>query len=212
MLTRKQSEILEYISDFMKNRGVSPSFEEMKHALNLKSKSGIHRLISGLEERGFIRRLPNRARALEIIKLPENEKSSNSSQLHDDSISIPFVGKIAAGLPIEAINNPNETLNIPKSIVNQNYKHFALRVEGDSMIDLGILDNDIAIIQSSNTAIDGSIVVALIDEEETTLKKLRIKGSSIALEPANKNYETKIFGPDRVKIQGILAAMYRLYN
>ena len=212
MLTKKQSEILQYIADFMRNKGVSPSFEEMKHALNLKSKSGIHRLISGLEERGFIRRLPNRARALEIIKLPENEKSSNVTELHSDTITIPFVGKIAAGLPIEAINNPSETLNIPKNIVNQKYNHFALRVEGDSMIDLGILDNDIAIIQSANTANDGSIVVALIDDEETTLKKLRIKGSAIALEPANKNYETKILGPDRVKIQGILAAMYRLYK
>ena len=212
MLTKKQSEILEYISDFMKNKGVSPSFEEMKLALNLKSKSGIHRLISGLEERGFIRRLPHRARALEIIKSPENDTLSNTLKLNSDSIAIPFVGKIAAGLPIEAINNSNETIDIPKSMVSPNYKYFALRIEGDSMIDLGILDNDIAIIQSVNSATDGSIIAALIDEEETTLKKLRINGSSIALEPANENYETKIFGPDRVKIQGILAAIYRLYT
>ena len=212
MLTKKQSEILFYLSDFISERGVSPSFEEMKIALNLKSKSGIHRLISGLEERGFIRRLPHKARALEIIKIPGENYQKNNNETSTELLSIPFVGKIAAGIAIEAINNQTEKIDIPISIINPVYQHFALRVEGDSMIDIGIMDNDIAIIKSVSKAENGSIVVALIDNEETTLKKLRLDNTTVSLIPANKNYETKIFSSDRVKIQGILAAIYRLYN
>ena len=171
MLTKKQSEILFYLSDFISERGVSPSFEEMKIALNLKSKSGIHRLISGLEERGFIRRLPHKARALEIIKIPGENYQKNNNETSTELLSIPFVGKIAAGIAIEAINNQTEKIDIPISIINPVYQHFALRVEGDSMIDIGIMDNDIAIIKSVSKAENGSIVVALIDNEETTLTK-----------------------------------------
>ncbi len=211
MLTKKQSEILLYISKVIEEKGVSPSFEEMKLALNLKSKSGIHRLISGLEERGFIRRLPHKARALEVVKLPNSLDNHKTKYISSDLISIPFVGKIAAGTAIEAINNDTEVIDIPKTMINPRFQYFALRVEGDSMVDLGILDNDIAIIKSVNFANNGSVVVALIDDQETTLKKFKSDEKSVSLVPANENYEIKVFAPNRVKIQGILAAIYRLY-
>jgi repressor LexA len=236
MLTRKQYELLQFIDGHLKKQGVSPSFDEMKDALGLKSKSGIHRLISGLEERGFIRRLPHRARALEIVRLPENmaagtaaasgfspnviqggrraavrgaavnEESRDSGQ----SIELPLYGRIAAGLPIEAIRNGGETFGVPASLVGAG-EHYALAVQGDSMIEAGIFDGDIAIIEHTETAENGAIVVALVDDSEVTLKRLRRKGNSIALEPANAAYETRIFGPDRVAIQGRLRALIRRY-
>jgi repressor LexA len=230
MLTRKQYELLQYIEGHVKKRGVSPSFDEMKDALGLKSKSGIHRLITGLEERGFIRRLPHRARALEILRLPEKMAAEerpaprfspsviqggydNDAHPPDDgseSVELPLYGKIAAGQPIEALRNPGETFSVPTSLLGSG-DHYALRVEGDSMIEAGILDGDIAVIQFANNADNGTIVVALVDDEEVTLKRLRRKNNSIALEPANPAHETRIFGPDRVSIQGLLRAIIRQY-
>ncbi len=212
MLTKKQSEVLNYIVNYIENKGFSPSFEEMKLSLNLKSKSGIHRLISGLEERGFVRRLPNKARALEIIKMPEQKINGKIEENDKDLVRIPFLGKIAAGIPIEAINNPSDSIKISHSMINPNYQHYALKVEGDSMIDLGILDNDVAVIQYTEVAENGSVVVALIDGTETTLKKFNKKDDQISLEPANIHYEIRRFTNDRVKIQGKLVAIYRLYN
>ena len=236
MLTKKQHELLIFIHKSLKNEGISPSFEEMKKALKLKSKSGIHRLINGLEDRGFIKRLPNRARALEVVKLPENREISknsstseknviegnfqkipkndylNTAEINEENLQLPFLGKIAAGLPIEAINNPTEIISIPSNFVKTNDAHYALEIEGDSMIEAGILDGDTAIIRSTNTSEDGQIVVALVDENESTIKRLRRKGSSVALEAANPVFETRIFGPDRVKIQGILVGILRQYN
>ena len=201
MLTRKQYELLNFINERLDESGVSPSFDEMKDALNLKSKSGIHRLITGLEERGFIRRLPHRARALEVVKLPDNmgggakgnvvrpdfKAAPSATPLEGDNISLPVLGKIAAGTPIE------------------------LKVEGDSMIDAGIFDGDTVLIQRCDTAENGMIVVALVDDAEVTLKRIRRKGASIALEAANSAYETRIFGPDRVKVQGRLVGLMRNY-
>lgn len=234
MLTRKQYELLMFIQQKLAETGVSPSFEEMKDALSLKSKSGIHRLITGLEEREFIRRLPHRARALEILKLPENAESAGlgsragfsptiisneeytpppSGNFADgsvESIPLPLYGKIAAGTPIEALRDQSTPVNIPVSMLGSG-EHYALEVEGDSMIDAGILDGDTVIIQRCDTAETGAIVVALVDDNEVTLKRIRKKGDSIALEPANKSYETRIFGPDRVKVQGRLAGLLRRY-
>lgn len=232
MLTKKQLELLRYIDREMKARGVSPSFDEMKDALGLKSKSGIHRLITGLEERGFIRRLPHKARALEILRPPEALPGAETARTgfspsvieggYDDAgnghetpgaertVELPLFGRIAAGLPIEAIRNPNETFGVPAALLGGG-DHYALEVEGDSMIEAGILDGDIAVIQHTDNAENGSIVVALIDDDEVTLKRLRRRNNSIALEPANQNYETRIFGPDRVAIQGRLRAIIRQY-
>jgi len=230
MLTRKQYELLQYIEGHVKKRGVSPSFDEMKDALGLKSKSGIHRLITGLEERGFIRRLPHRARALEILRLPENmtadtkpeprfspsiiqggyDDAPGAREDDGDAVDLPLYGKIAAGQPIEALRNPTETYSVPASLLGPG-DHYALRVEGDSMIEAGILDGDIAVIEFANNAENGAIVVALVDDEEVTLKRLRRKNNSIALEPANPAHETRIFGPDRVAIQGRLRAIIRQY-
>ena len=234
MLTRKQYELLQFIDRHLKSRGVSPSFDEMKDALGLKSKSGIHRLITGLEERGFIRRLPHRARALEILRLPENATESipgtskftpnvirgkfpgNTTEPEylrngeGDTVSVPFYGKIAAGQPIEAMRDETRTFEVAPTMVG-NGKHYALEISGDSMIDAGIHDGDTAIIEFCDTAENGTIVVALVDDEEVTLKKLHRKGGSIALEPANEAYETRIFGPDRVKIQGRLKTLIRQY-
>ncbi len=233
MLTRKQFELLMFINERIKETGISPSFDEMKVALNLKSKSGIHRLITALEERGFIRRLAHRARALEIIKLPENASPSIARQkgfqptviegtLNEAphtptveqaealSITVPIMGTIAAGVPITAIQDHSSDVTVPVEMLSHG-EHFALEVSGESMIDAGILDGDTVIIKQQSDANNGDIVVALIDNEEATLKRLRKKGNSVALEAANPAFETRIFGPDRVDIQGKLIGLIRRY-
>ncbi|WAJ30886.1 transcriptional repressor LexA [Antarcticirhabdus aurantiaca] len=252
MLTRKQHELLTFINARLKESGVPPSFDEMKDALDLKSKSGIHRLITALEERGFIRRLPNRARALEVLKLPESAGEATPAraaarggftpsivegsrgQGHSDSsrrelgtsrlrgaaggasggasagISIPVMGRIAAGVPISAIQNNTHSLTLPPDMIGSG-EHYALEVKGDSMIEAGILDGDTVVIRRTDTAVPGEIVVALVDEEEATLKRFRRRGDTIALEAANPAYETRIFGSDRVKVQGKLVGLIRRY-
>ena len=234
MLTRKQHELLTFINQRLSATGVSPSFDEMKDALNLRSKSGIHRLISGLEERGFIRRLAHRARALEVIKLPEEsavpgaaEKSRFSPTVirgdfsgalagsaittESEAVDLPLYGRIAAGTPIEALRDQSGSIGVPAALLARSGEHYALEVAGDSMVDAGILDGDTVIIQRCDTADNGAIVVALVDNLEVTLKRLRRRGASIALEPANQAYETRIFGPDRVKVQGKLVGLLRRY-
>lgn len=241
MLTRKQHELLLFIHDRLKESGIPPSFDEMKDALDLASKSGIHRLITALEERGFIRRLPNRARALEVLKLPESmvqglasprkpfspgviegglgrdkgdaaparsPAASNDDSVH--AISIPVMGRIAAGVPISAIQHQTHSIALPPDMIGQG-EHYALEVRGDSMIEAGIFDGDTVIIRDGRTANPGDIVVALVDDEEATLKRFRRKGASIALEAANPAYETRIFPPDRVKVQGRLVGLIRRY-
>ena len=222
MLTKKQKNLLIYINEKLKSDGVSPSYDEMRISLSLKSKSGIHRLISALEERGFIKRLAHKARALEVVKLPENASAKDlfnnftpsliKGGLDDAKKSkknfIPLIGKIAAGLPIEAIEEFAEDIPAPPGTKNPD-DFFALRVEGDSMIDAGINDGDTVIIKKTNIAENGKIVVALIDNHEATLKRYRKKANAIALESANPAYETRIFGPDRIKIQGVLTSLYR---
>ncbi len=233
MLTRKQSELLRFIHERLKETGVPPSFDEMKDALDLRSKSGIHRLIMALEERGFIRRLPNRARALEVLKLPEastpmgtgrkfepavidgnlgkvRKPASPTEAPSNDNVSIPVMGRIAAGTPISAIQNHSHTISVPPDFLSSG-EHFALEVRGDSMIEAGIFDNDVVIIKKQTNADSGDIVVALVDDEEATLKRLRRRGASVALEAANPSYETRIFGPDRVQIQGKLVSLIRRY-
>lgn len=236
MLTRKQHELLLFINSRLEESGVSPSFDEMREALGLASKSGIHRLITGLEERGFIRRLAHRARALEVVRLPDaaaagaTPKTAPRSAFaptviqgdfrsalpgaapSDDSASVtlPLYGRIAAGAPIEALRDHSATLDVPTALLARG-DHYALEVEGDSMIDAGILNGDLVVIQKCESADNGTIVVALVDNQEVTLKRLRRRGASIALEPANKAYETRIFGPDRVKVQGRLVALIRRY-
>ena len=223
MLTKKQKNLLLFINKKLRTSGISPSYEEMKESLNLKSKSGIHRLISALEERGFIRRLPHKARALEVIKLPEtasaNDIYNNFSpsvikggldieDSNSDGIEIPILGKIAAGTPVEAIQNEVSRIPLPSNL-EKNGQYFGIKVQGDSMIEAGINEGDTVIIKKTDTADNGNIVVALIDEHEAMLKRIRRKGKTVALESANRNYETKIFGPDRVKVQGILVSLYR---
>lgn len=233
MLTRKQHELLVFLQRRLSADGVCPSFDEMKDALNLASKSGIHRLISGLEERGFIRRLPHRARALEILKLPEDASPGaqpargrfaatvikgdfrpalvgSPVDVNVESVSLPLYGKIAAGQPIEAMRDHSNSIEVPASLLRTG-DHYALEVSGDSMVEAGILTGDIALVQRCDNAENGSIVVALVDENEVTLKRLRRKGASIALEPANRAYETRIFGPDRVKVQGRMVGLLRKY-
>jgi repressor LexA len=248
MLTKKQHELLMFIKQRLAaTGGVAPSFDEMKDALNLRSKSGIHRLISGLEERGFIRRLPHRARALEVTRLPEESAAPSHAALGNAAASsamggaergrfsptvirgdfagalpgtpvaadtaavdLPLYGRIAAGTPIEALRDQNSSVAVPGSLVGRG-EHYALEVAGDSMVEAGILDGDTVIIQRCDTADNGAIVVALVDNIEVTLKRLRRRGASIALEPANKTYETRIFGPDRVKVQGRLVGLLRRY-
>ena len=236
MLTKKQSKLLRFINERLKEDGVPPSFDEMKEALDLRSKSGIHRLIMALEERGFIRRLPNRARALEVLRLPESStpspgarggkfspsviegdlgriRQTNTVPIPGDdsgSVSIPVMGRIAAGTPISAIQSRSHTIGMPADMLGLG-DHFALEVRGDSMIEAGILDQDVVIIRKQDTAETGDIVVALIDDEEATLKRLRKRGASIALEAANPAYETRIFGPDRIRIQGRLVSLIRKY-
>jgi len=223
MLTKKQKNLLLFINKKLRASGVSPSYEEMKDSLNLKSKSGIHRLISALEERGFIRRLPHKARALEVIKLPETASANDiynsfspsvikgGLDTEDNNINemeIPVLGSIAAGTPVEAIQNEVSRISLPSNL-EKNGQYFGLKVQGDSMIEAGINEGDTVIIRKSDTADNGKIVVALIDEHEAMLKRIRRKGKTIALESANRNYETKIFGPDRVKVQGVLVSLYR---
>ena len=205
---------------------MSPSYEEMKHALNLKSKSGIHRLISALEERGFIKRLAHKARALEVIKLPETASANDIYNSFSPSVikggldesaspgkdsDIPVLGSIAAGTPIEAIQNEVTRISLPENI-EKNGEFFGLKVSGDSMIEAGINDGDTVIIKKTDTAENGKIVVALIDDHEAMLKRLRRKGKTVALESANRNFETRIFGPDRVKVQGVLVSLYRNFH
>ncbi|MBP7339512.1 transcriptional repressor LexA [Niveispirillum sp.] len=252
MLTRKQQELLFFINERLNEGGVSPSFDEMKDALGLKSKSGIHRLITGLEERGFIRRLPHRARALEVLRLPEkpvpkakpaaphgapataaaappqaadvsprfkpnvirgdfrNSLPGRPASNDAEAVALPLYGRIAAGLPIEAMRDNSVTIDIPASMLAAG-DHYALEVAGDSMVEAGILDGDTVIIQRCETAENGTVVVALVDQQEVTLKRLRRKGNSIALEPANPNYETRVFGADRVSVQGRLVGLIRRY-
>ena len=221
MLTKKQKNLLLFINKKLRSSGVSPSYEEMKASLNLKSKSGIHRLISSLEERGFIKRLAHKARALEVIKLPETASANDiynsfapsviKGGLDEEGIDkneVPVLGKIAAGTPVEAIQNEVSRVPLPNNI-EKNGEYFGLKVQGDSMIDAGISEGDTVIVKKTDTAENGKIVVALIDDHEAMLKRIRRKGKTIALESANKNYETKIFGPDRVKVQGVLVSLYR---
>ena len=229
MLTRKQLELLRFIHERLTESGVPPSFDEMKDALDLRSKSGIHRLISALEERGFIRRLPNRARAVEVIKLPESVAPGRArgftpsviegnlgrvrAPSEDDSgrpVAVPVMGRIAAGTPIEAIQTRSHTINMPADLLTTG-EHFALEVRGDSMIDAGILDGDVVLIRRTEQADTGDIVVALIDDEEATLKRFRRRGASIALEPANSAHEVRILPPNRVRIQGKLVGLFRKY-
>jgi len=226
MLTKKQKNLLMFINKKLRSSGVSPSYEEMKESLNLKSKSGIHRLISALEERGFIKRLAHKARALEVVKLPETASANDIYNSFSPSVikggldvadsngqesDISVLGSIAAGTPIEAIQNEVSRIPLPANI-EKNGEYFGLKVSGDSMIEAGINDGDTVIIKKTDTAENGKIVVALIDDHEAMLKRLRRKGKTVALESANKNYETKIFGPDRVKVQGILVSLYRNFH
>jgi repressor LexA len=244
MLTRKQYELLMFIHERVRETGIPPSFDEMKEALDLKSKSGIHRLITALEERGFLRRMEKRARALEVLKLPDNmaetlRPATTRSQVQragnrhvrseirmadsrfptprrsfseggESAVNVPLVGRIAAGTPIEALQTRSHTISVPPDMLGSG-EHYALEVRGDSMVDAGILDGDMALIQRNETADTGDIVVALIDDEEATLKRFRRRGASIALEPANTSYEVRILPPNRVKIQGKLIGLYRKY-
>ena len=226
MLTRKQHELLTFVDTYLRDKGISPSYEEMKEAVNLRSKSGIHRLITGLEERGFIRRLPHRARALEILKLPLDRSSPKGfrPRLVDDgfkideaepapseeAVALPFYGKIAAGTPIEALRDNSRTFEVPPALLGSG-THYALEIEGDSMIEAGIFEGDVVLIRRTDTAENGNIVVALVEEQEATLKRFRKRGASIALEPANPAHETRIFGPDQVRVQGRLVGLVRRY-
>jgi repressor LexA len=241
MLTRKQRELLKFIQERLGETGISPSFDEMKEALGLKSKSGVHRLITGLEERGFIRRLPHRARALDVVRLPEDQSAKAAQPPRpaagedrraglnvirgdftpslpgavvaaqaSSALQLPLYGKIAAGTPIEALRDNSNSIDVPATLVGRG-EHYALMVDGDSMVDAGIQDGDTVVIERCETAENGTIVVALIDNNEVTLKRLRRKGDSIALEPANPAHKTRIFGPDRVRIQGKLVGLMRRY-
>jgi len=229
MLTRKQHELLMFIHERIKESGVSPSFDEMKEALDLASKSGIHRLITALEERGFLRRLPHRARALEVVKLPQQattaappkgrapfkpqlvEPGDAIPMAANDTRELPILGRIAAGTPIEAIQQERDRISVPETMLGAG-EHFVLEIQGDSMINAGILDGDYVVIRKTDSANSGDIVVALVMGEEATLKRLRRKGASIALEAANPLYETRIFGPDQVSVQGRLVGLIRRYH
>lgn len=210
MLTQKQKDLLLLIDRKIKAVGVPPSYDEMKDALGLASKSGIHRLITALEERGFIRRLPNKARALEVLKLPEDYNNVPAPMAANDAYEVPFVGKIAAGNPIAAIEDSYNMISVPPNMMGPD--HFALEIEGESMIEAGILDGDIVVIKKANTARNNQIVVALVDQEEATLKRIYKSGQTIELIPENKDFETKEYGPDRVEVQGILVGLVRKYH
>ena len=224
MLTKKQKNLLLFINKKIRSTGISPSYEEMKNSLNLKSKSGIHRLISALEERGFVKRLAHKARALEVVKLPENASANdifNSftpsvikgglDKSKSNSSKVSILGSIAAGTPIEAIQHEVDKVALPEDL-QKNGEYFGLKVKGDSMIDAGINDGDTVIIKKTSTADTGQIAVVLIDEQEATLKRIRKKGNTIALEAANKNYDTKIYASNRIKIQGRLISLYRNFH
>ena len=224
MLTKKQKNLLIFINKKIRSTGISPSYEEMKNSLNLKSKSGIHRLISALEERGFVKRLAHKARALEVVKLPENASANdifNSftpsiikgglDKSKNNSSKVSVLGSIAAGTPIEAIQHEVDKVALPEDL-QKNGEYFGLRVIGDSMIEAGINDGDTVIIKKTSTADTGQIAVVLIDEQEATLKRIRKKGNTIALEAANKNYDTKIYASNRIKIQGRLISLYRNFH
>ncbi len=231
MLTRKQHELLMFIHQRIRESGVSPSFDEMKEALDLASKSGIHRLITALEERGFIRRLAHRARALEVVKLPEQATASAPAkgrapfrpgviegggrsapvEAANDTRELPLLGKIAAGTPISAIQHETARYPVPEAMLGAG-EHYMLEIDGDSMIEAGILHGDLVVIKKADTASTGEIVVALVEGEEATLKRLRKRGASIALEPCNAAYETRIFGPDQVEVQGKLVGLFRRYH
>ena len=209
MLTFQQEKLLKFIIDYQKQNNVTPSFDEMKDGLDLKSKSGIHRIVSALEERGYIKKLNNRARALEIIKnvnLIDTENGKNKNNI----ISIPILGKIAAGLPIEAISDNTNYIELPETLLKKG-EYFILNVEGDSMIEAGIFDGDQVVIRKANDANNGEIVVALIDNNEATLKRIFKRGQQVALQPENSNYKTVIYGPDRIQIQGVLKHLIRSY-
>jgi len=210
MLTQKQKDLLLLIDQRVKTDGVPPSYDEMKDSLGLASKSGIHRLITALEERGFIRRLPNKARALEVLKLPEDFEAKSPPMAANDEYEIPFVGKIAAGGPIPAIEDTYNTIAVPPNMMSPD--HYALQIDGESMIGAGILDGDIAIIKKANTARNNQIVVALVDGEEATLKTLQKSGQTVELIPDNPDFETQIYGPDRVEVQGLLVGLIRKYH
>jgi repressor LexA len=224
MLTKKQKNLLLFINKKIRSSGISPSYEEMKNSLNLKSKSGIHRLISALEERGFVKRLAHKARALEVIKLPENASANDIFNSFTPSVikggldktvssssKVSVLGSIAAGTPIEAIQQEVDKVALPEELQN-NGEHFGLKVKGDSMIDAGIADGDTVIVKKASNADNGQIAVVLIDEQEATLKRIRKKGNTIALEAANKNYDTKIYAANRIKIQGKLVSLYRNFH
>ena len=233
MLTKKQLDLLEFIHKRVQRDGVPPSFDEMKEALDLRSKSGIHRLITALEERGFIRRLAHRARAIEIVKLPESmggapstgfaprviegdlsdtgKAPASASSGQAEAMSVPVMGRIAAGVPIEAINHQTHAVTVPSGMIAGSGEHYALEVKGDSMIDAGINDGDVVVIRESSTADDGDIVVALVEDQEATLKTFRRKGDAIALEAANPAYETRELPSDKVKVQGRLVGLIRTY-
>ncbi len=229
MLTRKQHQLLVFINQRLDETGVSPSFDEMKEALGLKSKSGIHRLITGLEEREFIRRLPHRARALEVLRLPDDvsvhagqkfsprviegggaARKAESAGDGKSSIQLPLLGRIAAGTPIEALSDPTRFVGVPGDLVGRG-EYYCLEVDGDSMVEAGILDGDTVVIERADNADNGTIVVALVEGLEVTLKRLRKRHNSVALEPANADYETRIFGPDQVEVQGKLVGLVRAY-
>jgi repressor LexA len=224
MLTKKQKNLLIFINKKIRSSGISPSYEEMKNSLNLKSKSGIHRLISALEERGFLKRLAHKARALEVIKLPENASANDIFNSFTPSVikggldktsskssKVSVLGSIAAGTPIEAIQQEVDKVALPEELQN-NGEHFGLKVKGDSMIEAGIADGDTVIVKKASNAENGQIAVVLIDEQEATLKRIRKKGNTIALEAANKNYDTKIYAANRIKIQGKLVSLYRNFH
>lgn len=225
MLTRKQLDLLTFINERLQKDGVPPSFDEMKEALDLRSKSGIHRLITALEERGFIRRLAHRARAIEIVRLPDalgsftpevvqggrTDPHPEAIPVEINALEVPVMGRIAAGTPIEAIQEVSHTVAVPGSMLSNSGKHFALEVKGDSMIDAGINNGDIVVIREQATADNGDIVVALVEDQEATLKRFRKNGSSIALEAANPAYETRVYRDDQVRVQGKLAGLVRTY-
>ena len=226
MLTKKQKNLLLYINKKIRSTGISPSYDEMKNSLNLKSKSGIHRLISALEERGFIKRLAHKARALEVIKLPETASANDIYNSFSPSVikggldntnnkqnasEVPVLGNIAAGTPIDAIQNEVGKVALPEEL-SKNGEHFGLKIKGDSMIEAGINNGDTVIIKKASNADNGQIAVVLIDDQEATLKRIRKKGNTIALESANKNYDTKIYAANRIKIQGKLVSLYRNFH
>ena len=212
MLTKKQKELYEYLIEYITKNSISPSFEEMKVAVNLKSKSGIHRLITSLEERGFIKRLKHKARAMEITKSLKNTIANFTRDSEGNAISIPLFGSISAGLPIEAIENSDEYISVPSNLINPNNEYFGLKVNGLSMIEKGIFDGDIAIIKKTNSVLNGKIAAVLTNSNEITLKTIKIKNNKIHLLPANKNYEEKVMNINEVQIQGALSGIIRKYN